>query len=107
MEFSVPVELKALINRQTYGVNGRNLLIKIDLNNNGQDDFVRIRISSNNHVDGSHLYHMTNDGWQGRYLFVNPSTVEDLEAALLGGEIKLVEPEFQDLSIGGIRLEIR
>jgi len=106
-EFPVPVELKALIDRRTYGANGRNLLIKIDLDNNGQDDFVRIRISNNKYIEGSHLYHMTADGWQGRYLFVNPSTVEDLEAALLEGEIKLVEPEFQDLSIGGVRLEIR
>jgi len=83
------------------------VLMAIDLNADGQDEFALLRVQEGGGIIGT-LYFLTAAGWtEGR---LDPGLVrmppEDIAAAVESGEITTVRPEFNDLDVGGIRLRV-
>ena len=88
----------------------RSLLVEVDLDDDGQPDYLFVRLRQHADLDEerprlSQAIHFYREGerWHRRLLSADPEQSEgSLYEALTTGEAKRLEPRFKDLDIGGI-----
>ncbi len=105
--FEVPGKLRAMIEqvaRQPHQAGVRAVLFQIDMNEDGQDEY--LLVSSNEYGLGfSQFYYLDADEWQSGYLQIAPrSAVDNIAERLQHGEIQILAPRFTDVDVGGLRL---
>ena len=99
--FAVSPGLRAEIERATYDPETQSVLVRIDLNGDGQDEYVLIRQNGAN-VWASWYRHVLGE-WLGEAVLVSmPAGSVNLQSA----PIELRESEFSDLRIGEALLEL-
>ena len=96
--FELPEAVRVDLDQQSYMPDDVPVLIRIDLDEDGRNEYVLLRRFL------SYVYYLENDVWlradvQQSYLTADAETLTE-------GEIRLVEPRFRDLEVGGIRLQI-
>jgi hypothetical protein len=109
-DLAVPPDLMLQLERgaAVYGQPlSSSVLLAVDLNNDGQDEYALLRVFENGSLMGT-LYYRSGSGWtEGR---LDPGLVrmpaEDLAESVASGEIVVVPPEFSDLEVGGVRLRV-
>jgi len=99
--FAVSPGLRAEIERAAYDAETKSVLVRIDLNGDGQDEYVLIRQNGAN-VWASWYRHVL-DEWHGEAVLVSmPAGSVNLQS----GPIELRDSEFSDLKIGDALLEL-
>lgn len=102
--FDVPAGLKPLIERHAVYIEGDPVLIRVDLDEDGTDEYVLLVVAEYGFTV-SQFFYQTDGGWQSGFLnYRFPGNVSDFRERILGGEIRLTEPRFRNLDIGGTEL---
>ena len=105
--FEVPLELKAKMENNALATYpGEALMIEIDLNDDGQNEYAVVRTQRREIIHAIYFY-LTDDGWQqGRLDFSGQDLMEtNVTKALKEGEIRLQRPQFDDLIVGDVVLK--
>ena len=98
--FTVPPDLHSLIDRGIYDPEASSALIRIDLNADGQDEFVMIQ-QGETYVESS-WFQLADGKWRIEEMKVSmPGDPTDL----MTEPIELRDPEFRNLGIGGALLQ--
>jgi hypothetical protein len=105
--FDVPGRLRAMIEqvaRQPHQAGVSAVLFQIDLDEDGQHEY--LLVSPNKYGLGvSQFYYLDGDAWRSSYLQMAGATgIDDVAERLKNGEIKVVEPRFNNVDVGGIEL---
>ncbi len=105
--FDVPGGLRAMIEqvaRQPHQAGVSAVLFQIDLDEDGQHEY--LLVSPNKYGLGvSQFYYLDGDAWRSSYLQMAGATgIDDVAERLKNGEIKVVEPRFNNVDVGGIEL---
>lgn len=106
--FDVPDELIPLVEGSVAPTAGAQfVMFKLDLDADGIDEYVLLSLVGQR-VRRSVAFHRAQpDGdWQSRWLHPPQQEAGSAET-ILTGEIRTVEPAFDDLEIGGLRFEVR
>ena len=99
--FDVSPGLRAEIERATYGLETKSVLVRIDLNGDGQDEYVLVHQNGDNVWAG--WYRHDRGEWRGEPIQVSTmARTADLQSA----PIEIRESEFSDLKIGDVLLEL-
>lgn len=105
--FEVPVSLRAMIEqvaRQPHQAGVSAILFQIDMDEDGQDEYLLVSPSKYGLVV-SQFYYRDDNGWRSSYLqLVSTNGVEDVAEELQHGDIETVAPRFKDVNVGDIRL---
>jgi hypothetical protein len=112
--FDVPPELRALIEQSIFDTAASSVLIRVDLNDDGQQEFVLVH-QSENYVAASY-FHRAAGEWQRQEMEVSlPGAATELTSGatdltpgatdLVSGPIELKDPDFRNLEIGGVLLQ--
>ena len=104
--FEVPEDLKTLINSEyQHATQTDTVLVKMDLDGNGVEDYLLLTTYSQQRLGNSHFYYRKGDRWQSGFVQVTAGGKStDIIDAVMEGEIRLVEPTFKDVEIGDIRI---
>jgi hypothetical protein len=98
--FDVPQALRTAIEDVAFDPDSTSVLVRIDLNGDGQDEYVLIQ-QSGEYVGASWFRQQDGEWRTGRMQVSVPEPSIDLRS----GPIDLNDPEFRDMSIGGVLLE--
>ncbi len=103
--FDIPTGLKPLIESQAYMIHGHDpIVIRTDLDEDGAHEFVLLMVAEYG-LSASQFYYRNENGWQSAYLNYRFLTNEgDFRERMREGEIRLTEPRYRNLEIGGIEL---
>jgi hypothetical protein len=99
--FAVSPELRAEIERASYDAGTKSVLLRIDLNRDGQHEYVLVHRNGDN-VWASWYRHVLGEWREEPILVSTPSTAVDLQSA----PIEIRDSEFSDLKIGDVLLEL-
>jgi hypothetical protein len=104
--FDVPRSLKNIIDRSYVAMNqGEPVMFQIDLDDDGQSEYLLLMLHDYG-IRNSQFYHLTEKGWQAGNVFHAGWNYDDAAADLIRkGEIKLVDPRFKHLEVGGVLLK--
>lgn len=106
---AVPPELRLIIERANSNRNrNRNadaaMILKIDMNGDGQDEYV-VLTTTGTYISGSQYYWVEEGQWQqGTLGFSANNPSDDIFNILKDEQIELVDPPFKSLKIGDIVL---
>ena len=107
--FELPAAVRLLLERDAFvGMEpSRTLLLKVDLDEDGQAEYALLRVLDGRFILGSLVYR-SGDAWQQASLQADwrGTAQPDLLAALTTGGIRLVSPRFNDLEVGGVRFQL-
>ena len=112
--FEVPPSLRAKIEgtpfifTQVGGPAGENLIVRIDADRDGTDEYLLLRYFDRG-LAHAVFFDETLGGWQQQFLDTSGFDYRDVDVAdtLRNGSIELREPRFLDVQIGEIRLQPR
>ena len=80
------------------------VLIRADLDANGADEYLLLMVGEYG-LTVSQFYYRSETGWKSNYLNYRFLTNEgDIRERILNGEIGLTEPQYKNVTIGGIEL---
>lgn len=105
--FDVPENLKPLIERQSYLMNrGDLIIVRIDLDSDGQNEYMFLATHDYG-IGYSTFYYLTDEGWQQGNLGHAAWNYDggDAQELIKDGDIRLVDPRFKHVEIGGILLK--
>ncbi len=106
--FDVPENLRTIIGqlgRQPHQAGVDAILFQLDLDDDGQNEYLLLATGQYG-ISISQFYYLDGERWRSSYLqSASTSRSEDVLEQLRNGEIKLLEPRFKDVDIGGIRLK--
>ncbi len=104
--FDVPLTLKSLISRRHHLVgNTGAVMIRVDLDADGQSEFVLIQLHDYG-VASSQFYYLSDSEWQEGALSRPGWRRKENDPDLIKtGDIVVVDPRFKHLEIGGILLQ--
>lgn len=105
--FEVPDDLAPLVEQSVAPRDGLTpIMFKLDLNEDGLDEYVVLSLNDEIVVHGIAFHRAPSGGdWQMRWL-QNRQPPGAADAARTG-DIRAIDPEFDDLEIGGLRFELR
>ncbi|MEM1404334.1 MAG: DUF4153 domain-containing protein [Pseudomonadota bacterium] len=106
---TIPPELRDFISDSAvYRLDGPSVLLAVDLDEDGADEYVLIQIWSEGWgVATANLFFQTSGGWNSVALSVEEDRwLEDLHNTLLTGEVEIKTQRFKDLDIGGVRFSV-
>ena len=103
--FEVPDELRSVIQRHARVYEKQApVLIRTDLNDDGTNEYALVVISDRG-ITNSQIYYQDTDGWQVGYLsYLRTGGASEDRDALVTGEIKLSDPSYKNLEVGGVVL---
>ena len=105
--FDVPESLRTMIDqlgRQPHQAGVDAILFQLDLDEDGQNEYLLVATRQYG-ISISQLYYLDGTRWRSSYLqMAGANGIDDVTERLKNGEIKLVEPRFKDVNIGGIEL---
>jgi hypothetical protein len=105
--FDVPDGLRTMIEqlgRQPHQAGVDAILFQLDLDEDGQNEYLLVATRQYG-ISISQLYYLDGTRWRSSYLqMAGANDIDDVAERLKNGEIKLVEPRFKDVNIGGIEL---
>ena len=104
--FDVPVDLRRRIEDNTrFAFEFEPLLIATDLNEDGSSEYVLLVFDPEiRELRNAQLYYRAEGRWQRGFLSSSEPYEDGLRARLREGEIALQDPEYKDLSVGGVIL---
>ena len=108
--FDLPVDLRRLITESNtqFRFEFEPVLIATDLNEDGASEYVLLIIEPGaERLWSARFYHRVEGRWQKSSLAYLRSDKDALTAQLREGEIALRDPEYKDLSVGGVILRPR
>lgn len=104
--FDLPVEVRRLIEDSVrFNFKFEPVLIATDLNEDGASEYVLLIVDPDaERLRSARFYHRVEGRWQkGSLAYLKPDK-DALTAQLREGEIALRDPEYKDLSVGGVIL---
>ncbi len=103
--FDIPAGLKPLIEGYAYMVSNHDpVVIRTDLDEDGAHEYVLLMVGEHG-LSVSQFYYRNDSGWRTAFLNYRFLTNEgDLRERMRDGEITLTDPQYRNLSIGGIEL---
>ena len=107
--FDLPVEVQRLIEDSVrFTFEFEPVLIDTDLNEDGASEYVLLIVDPDaERLRSTQFYHRVEGRWQKGYLADLRPDKDALTAQLREGEIALRDPEYKDLSVGGVILRPR
>lgn len=106
--FDVPVRLKNFINKQYIaGPGGDPVLFRVDLDGDGQNEYLLFHLQEYGGVN-SQFYYLSDEGWTYGFLSHpgwRPGGGGDTFESIRTGEIRIVDPRFKHLEIGGVLVQ--
>jgi hypothetical protein len=108
-ELRVPVAVRELISQMPFYPAGKAYLIQVDLNGDGDDYALLHPLPGRSGFSGT-LFSFVENRWQRFSLQASDDGALDaseVSALLENGKVKAVPAEFQELSIGGVRLQVQ
>ena len=102
--FEVPAGLRPVINAWLVNEREQPMLVRVDLDGDGVDEYLLIGLADNGRIVVSARYFaLSASGWQSRHLAHDPLAMDAEQAQqLLTGEITLTPPQYRNVNIGGI-----
>ena len=97
--FEVPDEVRALIDQTPVVYNETPVLLRADLNDDGEDEYVVLRS-----IYASNFYYREDGVWKAGDVLVSAL---DRDVDPVNAEIRIEEPRFRDIYIGETRLQLR
>ena len=107
--FDLPVQVRRLIEDSVrFNFKFEPMLIATDLNEDGASEYVLLIVDPDaGRLRSARFYHRVEGRWQkGSLAYLRPDK-DALTAQLREGEIALRDPEYRDLSVGGVILRPR
>jgi uncharacterized protein DUF4153 len=106
--FDVPDDLEPLINEVLVPMTRTGLLlIKVDLTQDGVDEYVLVDILENGMASGRLFYRNEANAWLSRYLSTQDQYPADLDRTSIGAlPISAERAEFDALKIGNLKFEV-
>lgn len=103
--FDVPAGLKPLIERHALMAAVQDpVLIRADLDEDGTDEYLLL-MATEHGLSAAQFYYRNDSGWQSAYLNYRVAADEGYSRErILDGEIRLIEPRYRNLDIGGLEL---
>lgn len=108
--FDLPVEVQRLIieSNTQFRFEFEPVLIATDLNEDGASEYVLLIVDPDaERLWSARFYHRVEGRWQKSFLAYLTPDKDALTAQLREGEIALRDPEYKDLSVGGVILRPR
>ena len=108
--FDLPVEVQRLIieSNTQFRFEFEPVLIATDLNEDGASEYVLLIVNTDaERLWSARFYHRVEGRWQKGFLAYLRPDKDALTAQLREGEITLRDPEYKDLSVGGVILRPR
>ena len=105
--FDVPAELrlKVLNRRYNHGNDGRAIILRTDLDQDGQFEFALLDFTGT-YLYRAGIYFLENGKWRDLQLMPADSFQEALADQLMHGEISRQQPRFGQLKIGNVLLQV-
>ena len=103
--FDVPIGLMSLIESHAYlGDDYEPVLIRADLDEDGTQEYLLLIVAEHG-LATSRFYYRNESGWQSGYInYRFLANDGEVRKRLLGGDISLTEPQYQNLNVGGVEL---
>lgn len=102
--FDVPSALRPLVNALLIDERMQPILVRVDLDEDGTDEYLLITLSGDRRsILNAQYFALSAFGWQSHYLAQDLLTIDDEQLQqLLAGEITLTPTRYRNVNIGGI-----